>query len=50
MCGKPTQYRRIHNFMNVLRMPGVWRSNFGDQPLLPVQRRIGGKRFGALSR
>lgn len=33
MCGRLTQYRGIHDFVEVLSMPEVWRNNVGDQAL-----------------
>ncbi|MFJ9993442.1 SOS response-associated peptidase [Pseudomonas putida] len=33
MCGRLTQYRGIHDFVEALSMPEVWRNNVGDQAL-----------------
>lgn len=33
MCGRLTQYRGIHDFVEVLSMPGAWRNNVSEQPL-----------------
>ncbi|BBR52942.1 hypothetical protein WP4W18C03_12690 [Pseudomonas putida] len=33
MCGRLSQYRGIHDFVDTLSMPGVWRNNIGDQAL-----------------
>lgn len=33
MCGRLTQYRGVHDFVEVLSMPGAWRNNAGEQSL-----------------
>ncbi|WP_411382794.1 SOS response-associated peptidase [Pseudomonas sp. L7] len=33
MCGRLTQYRGIHDFVEVLSMPEVWRNTVGEQDL-----------------
>jgi len=33
MCGRLTQYRGIHHFVEALSMPDVWRNNVGELPL-----------------
>ncbi|MDG9890307.1 SOS response-associated peptidase [Pseudomonas juntendi] len=33
MCGRLSQYRGVHEFVETLSMPEVWRNNVGDQPL-----------------
>ncbi|WP_414155709.1 SOS response-associated peptidase [Pseudomonas sp. BNK-43-a] len=33
MCGRLTQYRGIHDFVEVLSMPDVWRNNVGEHAL-----------------
>ncbi|WP_054926330.1 SOS response-associated peptidase, partial [Pseudomonas sp. NBRC 111142] len=33
MCGRLTQYRGIHDFVEALSMPEVWRNNVGEQAL-----------------
>lgn len=33
MCGRLSQYSGIHDFVDTLSMPEVWRNNVSDQPL-----------------
>ena len=33
MCGRLSQYRGIHDFVETLSLPEAWRNNVGDQPL-----------------
>lgn len=33
MCGRLTQYRGIHDFVEALSMPGAWQNNVGEQAL-----------------
>lgn len=33
MCGRLSQYRGMHDFVDTLSMPGVWRNSIGDQVL-----------------
>lgn len=33
MCGRLAQYRGIHDFVEALSMPGVWRNNAGKEAL-----------------
>lgn len=33
MCGRLSQYRGLHDFVETLSMPQAWRNNVGEQPL-----------------
>lgn len=33
MCGRLSQYRGIHDFVETLSLPEAWKNNVGDQPL-----------------